>query len=177
MASDLTIHGFIKVLPNRSSHLFCGPVSDFVISRTLMKTLFLISFSLAVAVAMHAAEVPEDSELKSMTERSILSFGRAVKKQDFSEFYDEIAEVWQKQTSPKKLLQSFEDFLDKKIDIPRAIEEKEPVFNHAAKINSDDVLLIKGYYPTTPNRVVFELKYLQEDDEWKLAGIDVNLTE
>jgi hypothetical protein len=142
-----------------------------------MKTLLLITLSLAAAIAARAADIPEKADLISMTESSVLSFGKAVKKKDFSGFYEDIASVWQKQTTAEKLEELFKDFLDKGIDLPAAIKEKEPVFNQPAAINSDGVLMIKGYYPTTPNRVIFQLKYLQEEDEWKLVGIDVNLKE
>ncbi|MEY2537362.1 MAG: hypothetical protein QOG67_1102 [Verrucomicrobiota bacterium] len=112
-----------------------------------------------------------------MTETSLLSFGRAVKKKDFSRFYEDVASVWQKQTSPEKLEEAFSDFLDKGIDLPSVVKEMEPVFNHPAAIGADGVLLIQGYYPTTPNRVIFKLKYLNEEGEWKLVGINVNLKE
>jgi opacity protein-like surface antigen len=142
-----------------------------------MKKLLLITLSLATAIAARAADVPEKADLVSMTESSLISFGKAVKKKDFYGFYDDIAIVWQKQTTAEKLEELFKDFLDKGIDLPAAIKEKEPVFSQPATINSDGVLMIKGYYPTTPNRIVFQLKYLQEEDEWKLVGIDVNLKE
>lgn len=142
-----------------------------------MKKLLLITLSLATAIAARAADVPEKAELISMTESSLLSFGKAVKEKDFSGFYEDIAAVWQKQTTAEKLGELFKDFFDKGIDLPGAIKGKEPVLNQPATINSDDVLMIKGYYPTTPNRIVFQLKYLQEEDEWKLVGINVNLKE
>jgi len=142
-----------------------------------MKKLLLITLSLATAIAARAADVPEKAELTSMTENSLISFGQAVQKKDFSGFYEDIAAVWQKQTTAEKLKELFKDFLDKGIDLAPAIKGKEPVFNQPATINSDGVLMIKGYYPTTPNRIVFQLKYLQEEDEWKLVGIDVNLKE
>jgi hypothetical protein len=53
----------------------------------------------------------------------------------------------------------------------------KPVFNHPAKIDSDGVLIVQGYYPTTPHRIIFKLKYLEEESEWKLVGVDVNLKE
>lgn len=142
-----------------------------------MKKSLLITLSLVTTIAARAADIPEKAETKSMTESSILSFGKAVKKKDFSGFYEDIATIWQKQTSPEKLEELFKDFLNKGIDLPAALEGKEPVFNQPAAIDSDGVLMIKGYYPTTPNRVVFQLKYLEEEDEWKLVGIDVNLKE
>lgn len=142
-----------------------------------MKKLLLIPLFLAIAMATRAADVPEKAELISMTESSLISFGKAVKKKDFAGFYEDIAAIWQKQTTAEKLEEQFKDFLDKGIDLPGAIKEKEPIFNQPATINSDGVLIIKGYYPTAPNRIVFQLKYLEEEDEWKLVGIDVNLKE
>src|SRR5437762_2632800 len=50
-----------------------------------------------------SAEIPDKDQLKSLTEASLLSFGRAVKKEDFSEFYGDTANIWQKQTNPEKL--------------------------------------------------------------------------
>jgi hypothetical protein len=143
----------------------------------MKKTIITIALALVSALVVQASEIPEEADIKSMTESSLLSFGRAVKKKDFSAFYDSTATVWQKQTTPEKLEEAFKDFYGKNIDLPAAIKEMDPVFNHKAEINSDDVLVIKGYYPTTPNRIIFELKYLEEEGEWKLVGINVNLKE
>jgi hypothetical protein len=142
-----------------------------------MKILSLISLSLVTAVALHAAEVPDEADVLALTKKSLISFGKGVKKKDFSAFYEDIATIWQKQTTPDKLKEGFKDFLGKDIDIPSIVKEMEPVFNHPAAIGDNDVLVIKGYYPTTPHRVVFELKYLEEEDEWKLVGVNVDLKE
>ncbi len=142
-----------------------------------MKKILLIPLLFVATLAASAAEVPEEADIKSMTESSLRSFGKAVKKQDFSGFYEDIASIWQKQTTAEKLQASFKEFLGKGIDLPSVVKEMEPVFNHAAEIGANDVLIIKGYYPTKPNRVVFQLKYLEEEGDWKLVGIDVDLKE
>ena len=144
--------------------------------KTPMKFI-LITLVLAVTLAARAAEVPDEEDVKALTDSSLTSFGRAVKKRDFSKFYEEIAGIWQKQTSPEKLEEAFKQFLDKNIDLPSVVKEMDPVFNHPAAVNGDDVLVIKGYYPTKPSRVIFQLKYLEEEGDWKLVGIDVNLAE
>lgn len=113
-----------------------------------------------------------------MVTAAINSFGDAVKEKDFSGFYQEIASVWQEQTSAEKLEEAFKDFYDKEIDLPGAIKGKEPVFDKKATVHSaSGVLLVNGYYPTKPNRIVFQLKYSKEDSDWKLVGINVNLKE
>ena len=83
---------------------------------------------------------------------------------------------------PKKYMaeHSGKDILSSDVEIKGSIKfQKELLIDGKVEgeINSDGVLMIKGYYPTTPNRIIFQLKYLQEEDEWKLVGIDVNLKE
>jgi hypothetical protein len=122
-----------------------------------------------------ANAVPDKDDLRAMTDASIQSFGEAIQDKDFSGFYLEISEVWQKQTTAEKLDEAFKDFYDKDIDLAAAIEGKSPVYDKPAVINPDGVLIVQGYYPTSPNRIVFQLKYLKEDADWNLLGINVNL--
>ena len=137
-----------------------------------MKTALLVLFSLCLSLKAFAAEVPPESELKSMTLDSLLAFNDGVQEKDFSDFYKDLAGLWKDQTTPEKLKTLFNDFIEKEINI-EPIKKLQPVFNKDAKINSDGMLVIVGYYPTTPKRVVFELKYLDEKGDWKLAGINV----
>ena len=137
-----------------------------------MKRASFVLLSLCLSFGAFAAEVPPESELKSMTLDSLLLFNDGVQDKDFSNFYKEIAALWKDQTTPAKLKELFNDFIEKEVNIS-PIKKLEPVFNKEAKINSDGMLVIAGYYPTTPKRVVFELKYLDEKGDWKLAGINV----
>lgn len=123
-----------------------------------MKIASIVLFSLCLSFGAFAAEVPPESELKSMTLDSLLSFNDGVQDKDFSDFYKELSALWKEQTTPAKLKELFSDFIEKEIDIA-PIKKLQPVFNKDAKVNSDGMLVIAGYYPTTPKRVVFELKY------------------
>jgi hypothetical protein len=33
--------------------------------------------------------------------------------------------------------------------------------------------VVKGYFPTEPARVVYDLEFIPSDGEWKLIGINV----
>jgi hypothetical protein len=140
-----------------------------------MTKAYLVCLSVIIAAVAFAAtpKVPAETELKSMTLDTLLTFNKGVQAKDFTGFYKEIAKLWQEQTSPEKLQELFHDFVDKELDIS-PIKKLEPVFNKPAEINSDGVLVINGYYPTTPKRVVFRLQYLQEEGDWKLVGIKLD---
>lgn len=67
-----------------------------------MKKLLIATLLLASAIVLLAAEIPEKTDLESMTEESLTSFGEAVMKKDFSDFNQDIATVWQKQITAEK---------------------------------------------------------------------------
>jgi hypothetical protein len=136
-----------------------------------MKTAFLFFFLCLVSV-FGAGTVPPDAELKSMALSSLLAFNDGVQKKDFSDFYEQVAKLWQDQTTPEKLKEAFGEFIEKDLDIS-SVKKVQPVLE-PSKINSDDVLLVTGYYPTEPHRVHFRLKYLEEEGKWKLVGINVD---
>src|SRR5207253_10378816 len=96
--------------------------SQSIVMKRLLAITFSVILSSALALGESSTEVPDKDELKSMIEASLFSFGRAVKKEDFSEFYGETARLWQKQTTPEKLRDAFKDFLNKEIDLPAAIK-------------------------------------------------------
>jgi hypothetical protein len=126
-----------------------------------------------------APEVPGEDEIKSLSDKMLLDWNTAVQKHDFSAFYKrDCAKVWQKQTTAEQLRDTFDkQFGEKKIDFSGAIKEMEPDFEPEpamTKVGDFDVLVIKGYYDTKPNRFSFQLKLINEDEEaWKLVGINV----
>jgi len=139
--------------------------------------LVSLAFLLAVKPLCAAPDVPEKSEIKNMTEETLTSFGEALKEKDFSSFYTDIANVWKKQTTPEKLLEAFKSMTGPNFDILGIVQELKPTFDPPAEVNSDEVLIVRGYYPTKPNHVVFQLKYIEEEEEWKLVGINVKTEE
>ena len=118
--------------------------------------------------------VPTNKELKKLALDSLLLFNVAVQTKSFENFYDKTAKLWQKETTPEKLLEIFQSFIDKEINLA-PIARLDPTFNGAPAINEDGFLVIKGFYPTQPSKVSFELKYVYEDESWKLVGINVQV--
>ena len=128
----------------------------------------------AIPFVENAGEVPTNKELKKLALDSLLLFNVAVQTESFDNFHAKIAKLWQKEVTPEKLLQIFHSFIDKKINIALIVKE-EPDFDETPSVNGDGLLVLKGSYPTQPNKVFFELKYIDEDGIWKLVGINVQV--
>ena len=145
----------------------------------LMKRLALTATILLACFApVFAVDVPEESEIKSLSDKMLLDWNKAMQKEDFAAFYkNDCAKVWQQQTTAEKLGETFtKQFAGQKIDFSSAIKEMEPTFEPEpaiSKVGDFEVLKVQGYYDTKPNRFSFQLKLVQEDDEWKLVGIDI----
>jgi hypothetical protein len=120
-----------------------------------------------------ASKVPTNKELKTLALDSLLLFNVAVQTKSFEDFYSHTAKLWQKQTSPEKLREIFQSFIDEKVNIALIVKE-EPAFDGTPAVNGDGLLVIKGSYPTQP-KVSFELKYVDEGESWKLFGINVQV--
>ena len=120
------------------------------------------------------AKLPADKELKALVRESLLAFNKAVQGKSFEDFYPEIATVWQDQITPEKLQEIFQSFIDQEIDIG-PVAKLQPSFEEKPAINSDGILVVKGTYQTKPSRLSFQLKYIYEDPEWKLVGINVDV--
>ena len=144
-----------------------------------MKSILLSAVLLACSFSLFAADVPDEDEIKSMTDKSLLDWNKAVQKEDFSKFYKEdCSEVWQKQVTAEKLKDSFKQYTEQKVDISGAVKDMEATFEPEPSIEKTgdfDVLTVKGYYDTKPSRLSFQLKYIEEEDEWKLVAVNVKL--
>lgn len=123
--------------------------------------------------------IPEQEELKNLVHDTVLLFIKAIEKEDFSSFYQSIADLWKGQTSEeefqKMMLDNFQSFIgNEEIDLT-VVEGKKPVFDQDPKINEDGLLVVNGHYSIEPAPLDFELKYIYEDTNWKLVGIDMRV--
>jgi len=141
-----------------------------------MRKLLLIPLLLvSLALRTEAQKAPPEKELKTMVRNSLIAFNDAVQEKNFAGFHKhELATVFRDQVPVEKFTAVFKEFLDKGYDISN-IAKSEPVFDEPAKIDSNGVLVLKGSYPTKPNKVIFTLKYLQEKSAWKMVGINVQV--
>jgi hypothetical protein len=118
-------------------------------------------------------ELPTEAEVLRLVEMSVLDFAKAVNARDFTEFHSNCALSFQRQFSPERFAAAFKQFSDRGIDLT-VLQGHEPEFAAPPFINDDGLLVVRGRYAVAPYSVPFELKYMFEDPEWKLFGIDLN---
>jgi FlaG/FlaF family flagellin (archaellin) len=120
--------------------------------------------------------VPADEELRRLATETLLDFNQAVKAGDFTAFHGKVSAPLQQKFTAQQLQDSFQEFIDKKIDID-GIKDVAPQLDAPAAINNAGVLTVKGHYPTRPNQVRFALEYVREAAGWKLLSINVKVGE
>ena len=121
-----------------------------------------------------SGKMPTVVFMKQMVQKVMLDFAGAVNARDFSGFYAEISEIWQKQITQEKMEATFKPFSDNKIDLT-VLKGHSPEFTVAPFISDKGVLIIKGKYLVSEGEVLFEHKYVYEASAWKLLGINVNI--
>ncbi len=128
------------------------------------------------------SEVPANDKLQTLVKATFLDFSDAVQSGDFSDFHKKAASVWRDDSSPDEMATAFKVFVDNKedYDFKKAVSPLEATFSPAPaieKVSGLDALVVKGYYPTKPQRANFELKYTMDEGSWKLIGINIKTTE
>lgn len=123
-------------------------------------------------------EIPAGDELQEMSQKTLVEFNDSIEQEDFTDFYGSISKLWQRQSSPAKLKQTFQEFIDKKVNIG-AVRTMEANFTSKPRVDDSKgfkELIVEGRYDTSPMPTKFQLKYTPEGKNWKLTGIFVDTT-
>ena len=126
------------------------------------------------AVSKPTKPVPSDEASRKLASDTLRIFAAAVQTKDFTALHKEIAVLWQAEVSPEKLQSMFQEFIDKNIDLS-GVNGVQPVFSDPPALDEHEWLILKGYFPTKPSRVKFDLKYAYEHPNWKLVGLNVTV--
>ena len=118
--------------------------------------------------------VPSEAELVALTNQSMAAFAQAVNEKSMLSFHKQISQLWQQQYTVAQLDEAFGSFYDAGVDLT-LLKGYSPQFAEIPSINSDGVLRVSGHYPTDPNQVHYEHKYIFEGMSWKLLGFSTEL--
>ncbi|MCC2113253.1 MAG: hypothetical protein KDJ16_14555 [Hyphomicrobiales bacterium] len=119
-------------------------------------------------------DIPPNDDLVAMVNATTQTFGRSILAKSMDEFYGAVSDTWQRQTTVEELNSAFKPFIDAELNLS-GLSGISPVFDKEPTIGENGVLVIEGHYPSTPLRVNFQQKYVQEGTAWKLLGLNVNV--
>jgi len=129
---------------------------------------------LAVAAALAQNKVPSERALETLVKTSLLSFNDANITGNYTIFHAKLSKPFREQFPPERLKETFKEFSDKRIDID-LVAAYGPSYTAPPAIDAEGKLVVKGFFPTEPVRVNFELDFIPSDGEWKLIRIHVKV--
>ena len=138
----------------------------------VVRLLFIVGMLLAASAAAAQSRVPTERGMEALVKASLLSFNDANVTGNYTVFHAKLSKPFRQQFTPERLKQTFREFAEKNIDFD-IIAAMKPVYDPAPTIDGDGKLLVKGYFPTEPARVMFDLDFIPSDGEWKLIRINV----
>ena len=123
-------------------------------------------------VASAQNKVPGERALEALVKATLLTFNDANVTGNYDVFHAKLSKPFRQQFSVEQLKETFKDFVRKDIDF-EIIAAFKPVYDPEPRVDDEGPLLVKGWFPTEPTRVVYDLKFIPSDGEWKLLGINV----
>jgi hypothetical protein len=134
----------------------------------LLGTLLLA----APAVAENTVPAPPLQEM--LIKAYLLTFNDANLTGNYAVLHDKLAKPFRDKFSPDQLKQAFKSFIDQKIDVSGIIL-KPPVATAETKIDARGALQMRGYFDTSPSRVLYEIDFLPSEGLWKPVMLDVKV--
>jgi hypothetical protein len=125
---------------------------------------------LAMGAVQAQNKVPSERTLEVLVKTSLLSFNDA----NVTVLHDKLSKPFRQEYPPERLKEVFKEFSEKNIDI-ELVAALKPTYEPPASIDSEGKLVVKGYFPTEPIRVNFNLAFIPSDGEWKLIRLNVKL--
>ena len=133
-----------------------------------------LALVLAMGTAQAQNKVPSERAVEVLVKTSLLSFNDANITGNYAVLHDKLSKPFRQEYPPEKLKEAFKEFNEKNIDI-ELIAALKPTYEPLPSIDSEGKLVVKGYFPTEPIRVNFNLAFIPSDGEWKLIRLNVKL--
>ncbi|MEL7187270.1 MAG: hypothetical protein AAFN50_12680 [Pseudomonadota bacterium] len=118
--------------------------------------------------------LPSKSEQERLVKESIHLFAVSVNEGSMATLHNSVSAIWQSQMSVEEMDAAFNSFYELDADLT-VLDQLEPIIEGPVTVNDDGILMIAGYYATTPSRLLFEHKFIYEGMGWKLFGLSVDL--
>ena len=122
---------------------------------------------------MQKPSVPPTQIYMRLAKMTVEKAVTAFKSRDTDTFYDSISDLWKSQIDPKKFHQMYAPLMKPNVDLTPLIHI-EPKEEKPAFIDKDNFLNVTLIYPTDNIKIYFRLAYVNENGQWKLAGMYIS---
>ena len=137
---------------------------------------FFVILTMSLFSPAHSAPVPTDDEQEVLIKTTLMTFNDANLTGNYTILYDKAAKPFRAQITVQKLVDAFKVYRDKKVNLS-SIVSAEMDSSNKATIDSDGVLNLRGKFKDDERRIRFDLKFVNEEGDWKMLGINVNYKE
>jgi hypothetical protein len=141
---------------------------------TIVRMLAVTALMLVASLAQAQNKVPSERALEALVKTTLLTFNDANVTGNYAVFHTKLSKPFREQFPVERLARRFQEFNKKHVDFD-IVAALKPSYDPAPKVDDDGKLLVKGYFPTEPLQVHFNLEFIPSDGEWKLIGINVKV--
>ena len=140
----------------------------------IVRMLAVMTLMLAALLAQAQNKVPSERALEALVKTTLLTFNDANVTGNYEVFHAKLSKPFREQFPVERLARRFQEFNKKHVDFD-IVAALKPSYDPAPKVDDDGKLLVKGYFPTEPLQVHFNLEFIPSDGEWKLISINVKV--
>jgi len=119
-------------------------------------------------------KVPPARPLEAQVKASLMSLNDANLTGDYRVLHARLSEPFRKQYTAERLKATFKEFNDKNVDID-IVTAMTPTYDQPPYVDAEGKLIVRGFFPTEPSRVSFEMDFISGEGEWKLIRINVKV--
>jgi len=117
--------------------------------------------------------MPNDDKLIMLINSALIALNQANATGNYTVLYDMAAPSFQRANSPERLAKLFSNLRSRNLDLTPVLLF-QPKLYQRPQMNDRGMLRITGFFPTSPERVNFDLIYQPVQGKWRLYGIAAN---
>jgi hypothetical protein len=152
-----------------------SPVTRLAASMQALALMLVAAIAASLMPTPAAAQlVPPDNVIEITIKRHLASFNDANITGNYEVWHATLSRPFRQQFTADRLKTAFKAFHDQQIDISPVLAQV-PILSEPARIDHEGALLLKGAFETRPSRVLFDMRLLPAEGDWKLTSIHVNV--
>lgn len=114
-----------------------------------------------------------EAQMHYLVRTSLLALNDANRTGNYTVLRDLAAPSFREKNSAADLAQVFAEMRRAKLDLSMAALQ-QPQFDGPPSIDAERRMRLNGFYPTEPNRVVFDLSFEAVGGHWQLHGVTIS---